>query len=342
MALRAGAELLIVFGLLESYLWGLRAMRQPAIDAAVFAAIAVAVGSSYWRRRALPREEPAPGAGRGRAWTECLAATVVAGLAILVLSWALSDPYEHFRLRFLEGLRSDRAAGRAVIATLTIVSQQVLLQLFVWPACREVVRVPIVGAVLAAALFGFAHLPSLPLAALTMAGGLMWIALYARSRRIVPLFVSHAVLVCLAYGALPARLTFDLRVGVSAAEEQDVYRILSRPDTREFLTRASSPDYLASAGGTAVGVVGALHRDVLGRAPTAEEQARWTAWLARRSPVELARRLVRSDEFRRAARGHDGGRLLPQRQRQGQAPRPSTGNRLTTLHGGPYTRPYIQ
>lgn len=311
MPWRAGAELLIVFGLLESYLWVFRAMRQPVLDVAVFAAIAVVAGASYWRRQGLQREEGDPRSDRGRAWTECLVTTLVAGLAILALSWALNDPYEHVQLRFLVDLQSDRAARQVVIAPLTIVSQQVLLQLFVWPVCRELVRIPVAGAVLAAGLFGIAHLPSLPLTALTMAAGLMWIVLYARSRRIVPLFVSHAVLVGLVYGALPERLTFDLRPGVSAAKNLDVYRILNRPDTREFLTRAASPEYLAGAGGTAAGVVGALHRDVLGRAPTAEEQVRWTAWLAQRSPVELARRLMRSDEFRRAAREHEGGRLLP-------------------------------
>jgi len=313
----AAAELLTAFGLLEAYLWVLRAMRQPVVDVVVLAAIGLVAGASYWRRQVQRREEQGPRFGRGRAWAECLAATALAALAICALSWALSDPYEHFRLRFLEGLHGERPAGRALVATLTIVSQQVLLQLFVWPACRDVVRGPAIGAVLAAGLFGIAHLPGLVLAALTMAAGLMWIVLYARSRRIVPLLVSHAVLVSLAYGALPERLTFDLQVGVSAAKREDVYRILNRADTREFLTHASSPEYAAGAGGTPAGVVEALHRDVLGRAPTAEEQARWSAWLTRRSPVELARRLVKSEEFRRAARGHQGGRLLPQRPRQG-------------------------
>jgi len=51
----------------------------------------------------------------------------------------------------------------------------------------------------AAALFGLAHLPDLPLVGLCAAAGVAWTIVYLRTRNLVPLAITHAWLGALAY-----------------------------------------------------------------------------------------------------------------------------------------------
>ncbi len=294
-------ELAAGVALLEAYLWSPRDVQGGALGVGVFAALAAVVCISYWRRGPEPPGGAAEPMTPTRAWAECVAVTVTAAAALLVVAWLLRDSYEHFELRFLE-----RSVGRgwrgASAAALTVVGQQVMLQLFAWPVCRELLRSAVGGAVLAAVLFGLMHLPSATLVVMTTVAGLTWIWLYQRTGRLAPVIACHALLVLVAYSALPDRLSYDLRVGASAVEKLEVYRALDRADVRALLARVAASEYSAQAGGEGAPVVLALYRDVLGRAATAEELVVGTGWLRDHSRVELAKRLLGGEEFRQILR----------------------------------------
>jgi membrane protease YdiL (CAAX protease family) len=66
----------------------------------------------------------------------------------------------------------------------------------------------------AAALFGLAHAPDWYLAALTFAGGLMWVPIYLWRPNLWVLGVSHGLLGAMAYYAVLGKDAWELLVGV--------------------------------------------------------------------------------------------------------------------------------
>lgn len=253
---------------------------------------------------------PAPAVGRRRAWLEATAATLVVGAGLAVWIGFAREPYDAPALSFLDSASTlSRWAGhRLVLATV----QQLFLQLFFWRVLGRILgrdRPAILGA---AALFGVFHLPSPALAGGTLLGAVVWIALYRRSRRLLPLIASHALLAALASAAAPERLFYEMQAGARAMDALPAYRLLAREETRALLRQLTSDEYVEHRGGVGPGYVDGLYRDVLARPPTAKETSGWTRQLKETGPAELAKRIVTSDEAQTVG-GHFADRILDYR-----------------------------
>ena len=143
--------------------------------------------------------------------------------------------------------------------------------------------------------------------AITFLAGVIWIALYQKTGRIAPLVVSHMILAILAHGALPERLTYDLRVGVSATVDMKRFEDLNDPRIRVInhrlkvhrasLKRFTSQAYYDGEGGTPEGFVRGLYRDVLRRAATDADVLFWTTRPKKPSRDEIASSFLASDEY---------------------------------------------
>ncbi len=194
--------------------------------------------------------------------------------------------------------------------------------MFLWPACFELTRGRASGAVLAAAIFGLIHLPSPTLVAITMLAGVVWIAFYRGSGRLAPLVVSHMILATLAHGALPERLTYDMRVGIDRHRRHEAVRGAERPPDSPDQPPAQGepgqpqalhlPAYFEAQGGTMPGFIRGLFRDIFGRPATDSDVAFWMSRKLANPRVDIANIFLASDEYAGDPRREAGSSRRPQ------------------------------
>lgn len=306
--LRPLAELLVVLGLLEAELWSLRGWAPGWLNVAIYGALIGTVLASLARRRAERVDGDAPVVGAGRAWAEAAATCLALSTVLMVAAALVGDRNETFEFVFLRKPPRQLASwllGKFAAA----LGQQLALQWFLWPACREVARGRVGGTVLAAALFGLVHLPSPTLVAITLIGGLAWVVLYQRGGRLAPLVASHMALATLAHGGLPERLTYDMRVGMTAVADRPRFEALADPKARQInrrlkehrdeLKHYASAAYYRAQGGTDAGLVRGLFRDILGRPAAEADVAFWGAQRLRNPREQIPSIFLASDEYAR-------------------------------------------
>lgn len=198
---RAWAETVWVFVLLELVMWTPRSFFHSA----VIALLALSPLWFTWRsglnRKQLGLTWPAP---------HVTAGIVAAGFAI-----ALIFPI------------GARLAGNPFPADpnwpklanilpyfLWAVFQQFLLQSFIFVR-MEIALGSALAVAMSTAFFTFAHLPNMPLTALTLVGALFFTELFRRYRSISPLGIAHFMMgISIAY-SFPTSIMHHMRVGLS-------------------------------------------------------------------------------------------------------------------------------
>jgi membrane protease YdiL (CAAX protease family) len=303
---RPVTELVVVVGLLEAELWFLRETGPSWLNALIFGTIAVVAWLSYDRRRRAGFVATFPRIGALRTWLEVLGACAILSATLMVVAPLVGDANETFEFVFLDKPPA-RLAQWLVGKFVAALGQQLALQLFLWPVCFEITKGRASGATLAAAIFGLIHLPSPTLVAITFLGGSAWIFFYQRSGRLAPLVLSHMILATLAHGALPERLTFDMRVGSTALADLKRFDELNDPrirrinrrlkDHRASLKLYSSEPYYQSQGGTMPGLIRGLFRDILGRAATDPDVDFWMTRKLANPRADIASMFLASDEY---------------------------------------------
>ncbi len=161
----------------------------------------LAAAAVVWAAWILSRRRRHPGllaawgladTGGAAAWGRAAGFTLVAGSGLLALGGAAGTALP------------AHVVLTAVLYLPWALVQQVALQGILLRGLERLVPAP-AAALGAALLFGTAHLPDLPLAALTTAGALAWTVLFRMRRSVWPLAASHAVLGTLAYTAVLGR-----------------------------------------------------------------------------------------------------------------------------------------
>lgn len=289
------AELLVVLGLMEIDLWYVRGTDDPLLHAVIFGAMVAVIWSSLSRRQrcASMTHEVTTAA---RAWGECLGLTACAAVALFAAAWLFRDPDEGFRFYFRRRPPVDWFAWLAIRATGAVV-QQLGLQLFIAPVCREIVRRDVLAIGTAGILFGILHLPQPILVAITVVIGSLWVWLYGRSGRLAPVIACHAVLSLLAAGALPQSVIGDMDIGGKAFAQMINPRYLCTADVREAVELVRTAAYFARHGDTRRGFIEGIHWDFLGREPTAEELDKWLVELSENSRARTALSMFKSRAF---------------------------------------------
>lgn len=284
-------ELSLAVGLLELDLWSVRVLQSGWLRASIYLLLA-ALFCFSWRRRNAKKPAAAP---MGRAWLMTLAVTCGLAVAVAVAGWLVREPYEGC-WRGLLRRRPGELRTWLGIKAMVVLGQQIGLLGLLWPLCRDLMGRRGLGLLLACALFGVLHLPSLALVAITGTAALAWVVVYQHTGRLLPLVASHLLLAVLAHGLLPERLVYNMRVGAQAADLRKDRQLAYRSDTRARLRVLASDAYYAGHGGTDEAFVGALYRDVLHRPPADWEKAEALENLRRLSRAEVAEALVVSCE----------------------------------------------
>ena len=303
---RALVELAVVVGLLEAELWSLRGWAPPWLNVLAFGGLIATIAFSVRRRQINASGIPEPTASARAAWIETGLATLALSAILLVAACLVGKGNETFEFLFLQK-SPDKLLVWVAGKFLAALGQQLALQWFLGPVCQEITRNRSIGTALAATIFGLVHLPSPSLVAITLLAALVWVGLYQRSGRIAPLIVSHMILATLAHGALPERLTYDMRVGLTAIADQTRFQSLENPKTRLInrrlkehraaLLHFSSVEYYQAEGGTDTAFIRGLFRDLLGRPATDSDVAFWLNQRLPRIRQEIPSIFLASDEF---------------------------------------------
>ncbi len=304
--LRATVELAIVVGLLEAELWSLRGWAPAWFNVVVYAILAGTVALSVLRRRGEGVDASVPTVTTRRAWLEATVACSILSATLMLAAFLVGDANETFEFVFLRKppiKLLNWLLGKFAAA----LGQQLALQWFLWPVCWEITRSRPAGAMMSAAIFGLIHLPSLTLVAITLLAGLVWVALYQRSGRLAPLVASHMILATLAHGGLPERLTYDMRVGMTAAADMGRFASLEDPHTRQVNRRLkdnradlrffASPEYYQAQGGDDPAFIRALFRDILNRPASGADVTFWQSQHLSNLRDQIPSMFLASDEY---------------------------------------------
>jgi len=292
---RAVLELSSLLGLIVLELWLFRGTDQNRSSAWLWLAIGVIYALSI-RRRGYAELREALRIGPLRPWLEAAVATAAAVAIAVVLLALVAEPYDGLELEPFR--RPPPEAASWVLRRLTwAVWQQLVLQTFLWPNLRVLVKADRQATLASAALFGLLHLPVLAVVAATAVCGWLWTTLFRRGRRLLPLILSQAILVGFASVVVPPRILHDMQVGTDAIRSRPQYRMLASDRAREILRAVTSEEYYRAQGGTDRQWIAALYRDVLGRDPAASEVEFWIEWKEIRDNRRVARHFIISDEF---------------------------------------------
>lgn len=110
-------------------------------------------------------------------------------------------------------------AGRSLAVKLTFgvgwgLIQQYVLQGFINRRLMTIVGPGWLSVALVAAIFAGLHLPNLWLACITLAGGVIWAAIYQRTPNLFATAVSHAVMTWVLISTIPPTKLDHLRLGI--------------------------------------------------------------------------------------------------------------------------------
>ena len=220
-----------------------------------------------------------------------MVATLVGVFIVLLVGKLLRvEVFDEMRLFSLHWAPIDQI-GAVLSAIAKAGMQQLVLLGFLWPIARELVAREEVAGVLAAGIFGLAHLPHPTLAAATFFAGWAWIVLYHRGRSFGAIVVSHMVIAASVYAALPERTLHNLHVGAKAVERAPKYLRLETAKARRVLDVVCEDSFLLDSADTET-YVARIFREIVGRGATPAEVVEWSERAEHLSRCSAAKMLV--------------------------------------------------
>jgi len=290
--IRSAMELLLVLVIVEVWLWDSTAKGLYRVFAILLIAL---IGLNHFIR-------PRPDAwkisqaswGVLASWVIIIGVTcALSAVAILSAEFIYTEG-EQLRLSRLERIFNPQfLAAKALVVTV----QQLALYRFLFPSMLEIFRSRSVAFCATALTFGALHLPSTFLVSLTIAMAALWLYLFERSQRLVPLIFCHFALAIVASTVFPERLTYNLAVGQNALPVARKYERLFREPLTAKYNELKSNAYYVQNGGADRTFIRALYRDVLQRIPAEKEIGAWLPTLHRSSRAEVVAEFLNSKEF---------------------------------------------
>lgn len=298
---RSALELALVLVLVEVWLWSSAANGlYRALAGTVIASIIL---KNLIRQGAGATKIGQPLWSAYRSWIVIIAVTCVLGALILVGAALIYSDGEQLRFERLEKFLVPRVlAGKVFI----VVFQQIVLCLFLFPLQRTVFQSRTGAYVATAVTFGVLHLPGLLLVGVTTVAAAIWLYLFERSRRLLPLIVSHFVLVVIAAAVFPERLAYNLAVGRNALPIAHRYERLTEGPIAAQYAQFKSIAYYEANGNADPSFIRALYRDILRRSASEAEVDVWLPILRQNGRAEAVAEFLSSKEYLALRCRHEG------------------------------------
>jgi len=185
------------------------------------------------------------------------------------------------------GKPPSRLPSWIVEKVITVIAQQVGLQLVLFPLCFEISKKKWAAAFIGSGLFGLLHLPNPLLVISVFIAGPVWFWLFLYGGRLIPIILSHIILASFLRFSTPSHIHLGLSVGARALPKLGVVLWIGKhrlwPDVRRY----SSNGYFINQGGTNDLFIHGCYRDILGRNETKAEKKRMSKALKYRTRKEL-------------------------------------------------------
>jgi len=166
-------------------------IRPPYVDFVLAAAaVALILGSAARSRRLWALARAPEQNGTRHAWRTALAFTAAALVALAVAAVLAARSAD---MPALERFGNWHMLAAAALYFPWALLQQFIFQFYLFPRWLRLVPVPAAVAFTALA-FAAVHFPRWPVMGVTVVAGTAWALIYYRSRRLLPLALSHALL----------------------------------------------------------------------------------------------------------------------------------------------------
>lgn len=289
---RSAIELVIFLVLAEIWLWSSASTTAYRVFAG--AIIAIIVLRNVLRSNSDAWSAVRPLWSAPASWTVAVVVICVLVAGAIISAQLFYVEGEAWRLGRIERFFEAKQLASKIII---IVVQQIALCLFLFPSLYRISGSRKVAFLATPIIFGILHLPSLFLVIVTAAMAVVWLFLFERSQRLLPLIVIHFVLAVVATAVFPERLTYNLAVGQNAVPTAQDYERLTKGVLAGKYDEWKSDKYYQKNGSADRAFIVALYRDVLRRGASESEINAFLLKLRQTNRAEVVSVFMTSKEF---------------------------------------------
>jgi len=270
---RACIDILFIVSLVFVDFWLLKPFGFKLASALLDFALIVLMASTFRRISTLPYLSQLPRPTLPRVSIVVAIATIIQVVLILICAH-MAGVLETDLTWASFGKPPSRLPSWVVEKVITVIAQQVGLQLVLFPLCFVISKKKWTAAFIGSGLFGLLHMPNPLLMVSTFIVGPVWFWLFLYGGRLIPIVLSHIILASFLRFTLPSHIHLGLRVGAPALPKLQVVYWLDYhklwPDVKKY----SSKEYFKNQGGTNKLFIHGCYRDILGRNESEAENQR--------------------------------------------------------------------
>jgi membrane protease YdiL (CAAX protease family) len=283
---RACIDIMLIVGLVFVDLWFLKPFDFKWASALLYFALIMLMASTFSRISKLPYLSLLPRLTLPRVSIVVAIATIIQ-VALILICAHMAGVLESNLTWASFGKPPSRLPSWVVEKIITVIAQQVGLQLVLFPLCFQISNKKWAAAFIGSGLFGLLHMPNPLLMVSTFFAGPVWFWLFLYGGRLIPIVLSHIILATFLRFSIPSHIHLGLGVGARALPKLKIVLWLDRqmlwPDVRRY----SSKEYFNNQGETDDLFIHGCYRDILGRNESEAEKKRMSKALKYRTRKEL-------------------------------------------------------
>ncbi len=293
---RACIDILLIVSLVFTDFWLLKPFGFKLASMLLYFTLIVLMASTYRRISKLPYLSQLPRPTLPRVYIVVSIATILQVTLILICAH-MTGVLEADLTWTSFGKPPSRLTSWVVGKVITVIAQQIGLQLVLFPLCFEISNKKWAAALIGSGLFGLLHAPNPLLMLCTFITGPVWFLLFLYGGRLIPIVLSHIILASFLRFATPSHIHLGLGVGARVLPKLTTVLWLDNhrlwPDVRRY----SSKEYFNNQGGTNELFIHGCYRDILGRNESEAEKNRKSKELKYRTRKELVINLFTQPEY---------------------------------------------
>ena len=283
---RACIDVLLIVSLVFIDFWLLKPFGFKLASALLYFALIVLMASTFSRISKLPYLSQLPRPALLRVFIVVAIATIIQ-VALILICAHMAGVLEVDLTWASFGKPPYRLPSWVVEKVITVIAQQVGLQLVLFPLCFVISKKKWAAAFIGSGLFGLLHMPNPLLMVSIFIAGPVWFLLFLYGGRLIPIVLSHIILASFLRFAIPSHMHLGLSVGARALPKLQVVLWLEKhrlwPDVKKY----SSKEYFKNQGGTNKLFIHGCYRDILGRNGSEAENLRILKKIRYRTRKEL-------------------------------------------------------